>query len=1083
MQEATFTSIKDRWEACQAEASKRSNAVQPSEESVVATQSNAISSSPRKWQSKRVVGPAESSSPHQQKAPNLPCTPATSSMLQKQASHIPSVARTWTDSTSSTTPRKWQSKRMDPVESCSQPEQKAPILPCTSATSSILLQKPALDIPLAQPDFTTSRSPRKWQPKRMDPAESCPQDQRAPILPCTSATSSISLQKTDSDIRSVARAQLNGHNFELKRVQSSSDSASIGSLSTRPSLSTSGTVRFSRDTGKTDGSVADCSIQSITNQNKSDAKTRMEYYINAYAKKARTLSSEGSKLHQESTAVPVLRNGRSSMSSLPRSKSVDGMAALSNGRKSLDSRITAEAGRNWRKLDSSLNESTSKETGTSSRSHVTWNVSQHAPFLSINSLGTIPRRRTIDLPGIKDNVEDDSQSIKSPNMSSIVYPSTKPVEQKDTTKASRPDVASKGSISMQPASLPISVVVSNLEKAAKVADSKHSVKSPKILSASVTNGSPTISSVPKWKQAICVDTTRLDEPRPSLGEMNQRKPATRASGDESSHGHDARKRKMDVELNFQSLKNNLRKVDPPTEEKWKYKAKGTDDEAPNGQLTSFSSAKSQDTIQSKATTPKAITVFEIAKKVTSEASTTKNMWRDPATRPTSVESTENPPPFKSDVVVTARKRSTSFDQMKSTQPPPRSDQKNEQGSSTSSFRRPSKNQELEALRSLGLTKKVTLSNSVMNASLSSSRDENNPSGELSVKALAKSFSAKAIISSPTINRTLLGSPPAENDNLVPASDNPPGAFACPSTDPPKVSIAVDFDQVRKSLKSPSRKFNVAAGPGPDKDTTESRDLLTKKPGPYAKSSRQEELAQERSLGLTKTSSLTPTAGAAKPKRASSSSNRNKTFFVRSDSRNERGQGSELAIHLAKIRSRSTGGRTLARHGSLASEPIPSSSNSSNRSDALSITAIFNDFDGSRSVGSHRPSSSARWERQSPSNYTSRSLDTALNEDLLPAMSTDSESTTENETDVDQSSSDNRYIQISLSSGGVAEKYEPNIVVSPTAESTDGSEDLLTLSPSESPAGEYEKRESRGKKSREPFKGAKRFFFGKKKANS
>ena len=96
----------------------------------------------------------------------------------------------------------------------------------------------------------------------------------------------------------------------------------------------------------------------------------------------------------------------------------------------------------------------------------------------------------------------------------------------------------------------------------------------------------------------------------------------------------------------------------------------------------------------------------------------------------------------------------------------------------------------------------------------------------------------------------------------------------------------------------------------------------------------------------------------------------------------------------------------------------------------------------------------------------------------------------------ESNEANRYIQITLSSGGIATKYEPNVAMSPTEESAAArgtaaviasrSTTSASLSPTDSSPEKYDLH-SKGdrRKSRELLKGAakrsKRFFFGKKKS--
>jgi len=107
------------------------------------------------------------------------------------------------------------------------------------------------------------------------------------------------------------------------------------------------------------------------------------------------------------------------------------------------------------------------------------------------------------------------------------------------------------------------------------------------------------------------------------------------------------------------------------------------------------------------------------------------------------------------------------------------------------------------------------------------------------------------------------------------------------------------------------------------------------------------------------------------------------------------------------------------------------------------------------------------EECSPSNHNG----------LLPSNSTISEYSTDTE---DYSNyHESRYIQITLSSGGITEKLEPNIMMSTTAEST-ASEGFSDVSPAETSVGRRSEARRDKRKGRVPLKGAKKFFFGKNK---
>lgn len=118
--------------------------------------------------------------------------------------------------------------------------------------------------------------------------------------------------------------------------------------------------------------------------------------------------------------------------------------------------------------------------------------------------------------------------------------------------------------------------------------------------------------------------------------------------------------------------------------------------------------------------------------------------------------------------------------------------------------------------------------------------------------------------------------------------------------------------------------------------------------------------------------------------------------------------------------------------------------------------------------------------------------------IQPAASMQSDYTTDTDYSYGadgHSQSENHFLQITLSSGGIAEKYEPNIVMSPTDVSIEGmgamnlgghevvnraswshNHPVPLLSPTGSSPERYHDGQSR---SRDAFRGAKHFFFRKK----
>ena len=117
-----------------------------------------------------------------------------------------------------------------------------------------------------------------------------------------------------------------------------------------------------------------------------------------------------------------------------------------------------------------------------------------------------------------------------------------------------------------------------------------------------------------------------------------------------------------------------------------------------------------------------------------------------------------------------------------------------------------------------------------------------------------------------------------------------------------------------------------------------------------------------------------------------------------------------------------------------------------------------------------------------SKYTADDTSELIHDELFSASSMLSDYTTDTEGDF-AIYGDNRYIQITLSSGGIAEKSEPNIAMSPTLESSD-SEGMSMISSVDSLSDErqYDSRNDK-RKSRKALKGAKNFFFGQIKKKS
>jgi hypothetical protein len=183
--------------------------------------------------------------------------------------------------------------------------------------------------------------------------------------------------------------------------------------------------------------------------------------------------------------------------------------------------------------------------------------------------------------------------------------------------------------------------------------------------------------------------------------------------------------------------------------------------------------------------------------------------------------------------------------------------------------------------------------------------------------------------------------------------------------------------------------------------------------------------------------------------------------------------------------------------------LPLSSNSSvqsdSRSENLSTASAPADLDGTRSFGSlsNWPASFSPFNQASKSGGDQNSLCCDITNNnganvLHPSTSMQSDYTTDSDSYcTGEAGGDNRYLQITLSSGGIAEKYDPNIVLSPTAESTDESMEgksqwrhnqmMDFTPPTESLPEKYYFQNDDRRRSLEALKGAKRFFFGGKKS--
>jgi hypothetical protein len=100
-----------------------------------------------------------------------------------------------------------------------------------------------------------------------------------------------------------------------------------------------------------------------------------------------------------------------------------------------------------------------------------------------------------------------------------------------------------------------------------------------------------------------------------------------------------------------------------------------------------------------------------------------------------------------------------------------------------------------------------------------------------------------------------------------------------------------------------------------------------------------------------------------------------------------------------------------------------------------------------------------------------------NDELLPSNSTISEYTTDS-SEGDFYYGHRRFIQITLSSGGITEKFEPAVAMSPTEESSvsDGTSMAYPTDSSVDPMSD-------SRRDRRMVKGAKKFFFGKNKKKS
>ena len=352
----------------------------------------------------------------------------------------------------------------------------------------------------------------------------------------------------------------------------------------------------------------------------------------------------------------------------------------------------------------------------------------------------------------------------------------------------------------------------------------------------------------------------------------------------------------------------------------------------------------------------------------------------------------------------------------------------------------------------------------------------------SVRDLAKSFSTNALLSPKN--------EPNQGDN---------NSTAQPPTETSEIgkirnslrSAAKELEWIRNSLNSPVSKMIEERNNGQTRHSEEM--TFEKKNRSSAK-----ELEMIRSLGLARAISLSHVERSVAVDGYSSVNNplspytqgqfcdpvtkKNKQAF-------ESDRSDDIPNQLARLRcwgnSKTKNFQEQSQDNSVASSSYRHSGRRYMHHDHLSFSEQEVAISSSQSSNykSDMPSYvEGRSTSSLSSKYTADDTSELIHDELFSASSMLSDYTTDTEGDF-ATYGDNRYIQITLSSGGIAEKSEPNIAMSPTLESSD-SEGMSMISSVDSLSDErqYDSRNDK-RKSRKALKGAKNFFFGQIKKKS
>ena len=352
----------------------------------------------------------------------------------------------------------------------------------------------------------------------------------------------------------------------------------------------------------------------------------------------------------------------------------------------------------------------------------------------------------------------------------------------------------------------------------------------------------------------------------------------------------------------------------------------------------------------------------------------------------------------------------------------------------------------------------------------------------SVRDLAKSFSTNALLSPKN--------EPNQGDN---------NSTAQPPTETSEIgkirnslrSAAKELEWIRNSLNSPVSKMIEERNNG---QTGHSEEMTFEKKN----RSSEKELEMIRSLGLARAISLSHVERSVAVDGYSSVNNplspytqgqfcdpvtkKNKQAF-------ESDRSDDIPNQLARLRcwgnSKTKNFQEQGQDNSVASSSYRHSGRRYMHHDHLSFSEQEVAISSSQSSNykSDMPSYvEGRSTSSLSSKYTADDTSELIHDELFSASSMLSDYTTDTEGDF-AIYGDNRYIQITLSSGGIAEKSEPNIAMSPTLESSD-SEGMSMISSVDSLSDErqYDSRNDK-RKSRKALKGAKNFFFGQIKKKS